>query len=439
MRKLRIVVIVLLIFILTGCTKEVENKEITINLNGVEIVGHYSGNMTDGMPDGDGTFVVYDEDSDKIIWKYSGAFKNGNLKGEGKVENFSTIIENNGYNYTGIYTGDVSDALSNGNGKFICDAEDSNWEYDGNFVNNIISGNGKIEDFPLSVELQDNTYAGTYSGDVLDGKPEGEGTFKYNDEKDISIEYNGNWRDGKMEGKGELSSNNFCINFSQVKRIGTFKGVTENGVANGEGTFEAATDENISYTYSGGWKDGTWNGYGEQTFEENEKGLIDRKGNFSDGEYLPTPGELMVYLTGSDLKFSVSNEKKDYLDKNKDLILNWKEKGNSDLIDSQLTYEKYMKKNSAYETTFMESKTIEVSQIWEEDTEMTLSGSITTLLNFSDAYRVYYIIYMGSLPDVYEGTKIKMIGVPISNGSYQNLYGGETNCIVFLAVDVEIK
>lgn len=439
MKKLRMVGIVLSIFILAGCTKEVENEGITINLNDTDIVGYYSGTMINGEPDGEGTFIVYDDASNEMIWQYFGSFKEGDLKGKAMLESFPVIIENNGYKYTGIYTGEATDAVPDGNGEFICDAENEEWQYKGKFINGIISGNGQFEHLPYSVELMDNRYNGSYSGEAVDGKAEGSGIFDYNDGENIAVEYNGNWKDGKIEGKGELSSSNYCVKFSFVDRIGVFKGETENGIPNGEGTFEAITDENVSYIYSGGWKDGMWNGYGEQIYGENEFGLVNRKGNFNNNVYLPTPAELMMHLAGYEIKFGVTYEKKDYLDKNEDIILNWKEKGGDHLIDSELTYEKYMKKSSAYETGFMESTTIKVNQIWEEDTENTLSGAMTELVCLTDANQVYYVYYLGSLPDVYENTRIKMAGVPISIGSYPNVSGGTTNCIVFLAVDVEVK
>lgn len=72
--------------------------------------------------------------------------------------------------------------------------------------------------------------------------------------------------------------------------------------------------------------------------------------------------------------------------------------------------------------------------------EYTKSGYITEIVcyDINDISRVYFMIYMDSLPEVYEGTKLKIVGVPLSSGNYDNVNGGITSCVMFLPVSVEI-
>lgn len=86
----------------------------------------------------------------------------------------------------------------------------------------------------------------------------------------------------------------------------------------------------------------------------------------------------------------------------------------------------------------MESETLRVSQIWEYDTSMSENGCITEFIccDNNNISQRYYVFYLGSLPDVYEDTKVKIIGIPVSNGNFSNVSGGETNCIIFIATSV---
>lgn len=420
--------------IFTGCTKEVENKEVSVLWGNEQIQGRYTGKLEDRKTVGQGTFVVMSENSE---WNYVGEFNDGKISGTGSVNDYPYRLEFQNINYDGFYSGMVLDGVPSGKGTFICDLESMNWQYDGNFTDGSMTDSGEILNFPITVEIADESYSGIYSGSVLDGKPNSEGIFVYSKD-DIAIKYDGNWENGKIKGEGKLESNNLCVKFSDgINRIGTYKGSTKDGLPDGEGSFEAATDDNVSYVYSGGWKAGKWHGYGEQIYEENEFDLINRKGTFIENDFAPTPGELMQYIAEIDgMNFTVNVNKKNYIDKNKEIILAGT--GYEDLVDTDLTYEKYTKKNSSYIETFMESETLRVSQIWEYDSYMSEKGCITEFICNDDnnMSQIYYVFYLGSLPDVYENTKVKIIGIPVSSGSFNNVGGGKTNCNFFIATSV---
>lgn len=429
--------------VLAGCTKNVENQAITVTLADEQISGSFTGVLENNQPTGEGIFTAGEGDRE---WSYEGEFDSGKISGTGTMNNSPCNVKWQETAYQGIYSGTVLEGIPDGQGTFWCNAEEQNWYYDGDFINGTISGGGEFDNFPFETELMDTIYHGVYTGNALDGKPDGSGIFEYHDEDGISIQYDGSWKDGEIAGAGELKCNNLCVVFYDGRsRIGTYEGTTEDGIPNGEGIFEAATDDKVSYTYSGAWKDGCWNGYGEQTYEENEYGLYDRRGNFVDGKFTPSLGELMVFYAEiseqNNMRFNISNQKKGFLDENEDSILNGEVEEFEDFIDHELTYEKYIKKNDAYSTALMETGKVYVAQIWENDVEYTKSGYITDMVCYdtSDASRVYYMFYPDSLPEVYEGTKLKIVGVPLSSGSYDNVSGGITTCVVFLPVSVEIQ
>lgn len=76
MKKLSIVL--LAVAILAGCSS---GKEITLNLAFGERTGTYTGDMIDGIPNGEGKFTSKNENGQE--WTYEGTFKNGHFEGEG--------------------------------------------------------------------------------------------------------------------------------------------------------------------------------------------------------------------------------------------------------------------------------------------------------------------------------------------------------------------
>lgn len=427
----------------TGCTQNVENHAVTISLAEEQISGSFTGVLEDNQPMGEGIFIALGENEE---WSYEGEFDSGKITGTGTINNGPCHITWQEMTYQGTYSGTVLEGLPDGQGKFTCSTEKQNWYYEGDFISGAISGSGKFDNFPFEAELMDTTYHGVYTGHALDGNPDDSGAFEYHDEDGISVQYDGGWKDGKIAGPGELKCNNLRVVFYDGDdRTGTYDGMTENGIPNGKGTFEAVTSDMVPYTYSGEWTDGCWNGYGEQIYEENEYGLVDRYGNFVDGKFMPSLGELMMFCSDvsetNDVHFRITQDKKEFLDIYEDSILNGRLEELEDLIDHELTYEKYIKKNGNYNTVLMEAGKLCVSQIWESDVEYTKSGYITEMICYeiNDSSRVYYMLYPDSLPEVYEGTKLKIVGVPLSNSSFNNVNGGTTPCVVFMPVSVEVN
>lgn len=123
----------------------------------------------------------------------------------------------------GTYTGERIDGKKQGNGKY-------EWNdgkiYEGEFANDEINGEGK-----LTIPNQ-----GTYEGKFVNGKKNGEGIYTFAN-GDI---YQGEWKEDKMEGQGTYTFANGDV------YVGTFS----NNKFNGQGTY---TKDGNKYT--GNWKD----------------------------------------------------------------------------------------------------------------------------------------------------------------------------------------
>ena len=142
------------------------------------------------------------------------------------IINHSTIDTSVGLTMTeknGEYTGERVDGKKEGNGTY-------KWKngtvYEGKFTNDQISGKGKLK----------TSNKETYEGEFVNGKKNGKGIYNFaNGDK-----YDGEWKDDKMEGSGTYTFNN------GDKYVGKFS----NNKFNGKGTYTKGKN-----TYTGTWKD----------------------------------------------------------------------------------------------------------------------------------------------------------------------------------------
>lgn len=137
----------------------------------------------------------------------------------------------------GIYEGDIridgNRKIRHGRGKMTYNEydEDNLIEYDGDWVDDKIQGNGKMI---YDEDRHDLGYS-EYNGEWMNGLPNGKGIMKFADE--VS-EYNGDWVNGKMEGKGKMK-------YDPDSEL---------------------NEEDQYLEYDGDWVDGKKEGWGKMTF-----------------------------------------------------------------------------------------------------------------------------------------------------------------------------
>ena len=103
---------------------------------------------------------------------------------------------------------------------------------------------------------------GTYTGDMVSGVPHGQGTYTWNS----GNTYTGQWKNGKQDGYGEM----YTARNGQL-----YKGEFVNGQRSGQGTCTYSNGD----VYTGQWKSGNPSGYGEMTYANGDV----YKGNFLAG------------------------------------------------------------------------------------------------------------------------------------------------------------
>ena len=114
--------------VFTGCTQNVENHTVTISLAEEQISGSFTGVLENNQPMGQGIFSVGEGE---IEWSYEGEFNNGKISGTGTINNGPCTVKWQETAYQGTYSGTVSEGTPDGQGTFAGRTEEQNWNYDG--------------------------------------------------------------------------------------------------------------------------------------------------------------------------------------------------------------------------------------------------------------------------------------------------------------------
>eukprot|EP01124_Arcella_intermedia_P013208 TRINITY_DN19627_c0_g1_i1.p1 TRINITY_DN19627_c0_g1~~TRINITY_DN19627_c0_g1_i1.p1 ORF type:complete len:942 (-),score=248.89 TRINITY_DN19627_c0_g1_i1:42-2687(-) len=238
----------------------------------VESQGTYEGTFFKGRKEGEG---VYTSSDGNVIYKgewrnnlyhglgkltmnsssyfYEGQFVDGRKEGQGKEMVNNQVVyegewENNLYEGKGVWTGlnekyigTFHKGLRYGNGTYTSNlfTYNGNWyrgrkeghgmmiidngaSYDGYWIDDLPNGEGKFEYTPEVI----------YSGECLNGKRQGKGTFST-----LDFCFVGNWVEGKKNGSGTLTN---------VLTASIFEGEWSNDLKNGQGMLNSHEGESKS-------------------------------------------------------------------------------------------------------------------------------------------------------------------------------------------------
>lgn len=222
---------------------------------------------------------------------------------------------------------------------------------------------------------------------------------------------------------------------SETECTGTFTGTLVDGLADGEGVFSATNSEGLSWTYTGGFKDGTFNGYGESTWDNGD--YTDQIGTFTDGLYTPTKSEFLK--ASQDFyqnSVAMPDTAKEFIDAHEALFPCESEEAKGEafsLTNEEVTRKQLVKNATPYTGELFTANNLEIVQIFEEPV---WGYTLSWILAQDSDYQAYDIYYLGSV-DVYEGDKINIRALPLGNSGFDNVSGGTTNVVVCAGSIVE--
>lgn len=271
---------------------------------------------------------------------------------------------------------------------------------------------------PYDLTYQDVVYSGTYTGELQKKLPNGEGTFTFDDGANV-FQYTGQWNKGQMSGSGKLTLSQYLIKFPDADRYGYFEGDTINGVPSGTGTFTAVNDAGKKYSYTGDFKDGTYNGQGARRFESDSS--LDQVGTFIDGNFTPTPREMFSYLGQFDsASFTITTLSSAFLDDHADIFPSDATEGLDTFVDSEYQIQAYTKSPDKYGDKLIKQSSLHITQI--QEVAMFNYDAVTIIIALDSDLNPYYIYYLGSV-DVYEGDDITAYLLPLDYFTYTNVAG----------------
>lgn len=409
-----------LTMILSGCEKNVEDKEVEVTFESRQVTGSYTGTLKSGKAEGEAS-IIFKENGNE--WIYNGTFKEGAASGNGTVEMAPVTFNLDGTEYAGKYTGEYQDYKANGTGKF---QGGENVSFDGSFTNNMPM-DGTCANLNYTVLFQDTQYKGTYSGVLKEGVPSEQGKFTAT-EPGYSLSFEGTWVDGSID-TGTLATDNFKMPLADGEyRTCSYEGELVNGKATGNGKMRAINSDNVAYTYEGEWKEDRFDGQGSQIYESGD--YYKRIGTFVKGVYTPDVPELYKALgTADSLKFAPTDAAIKFLTEHSEFFPA-SDPGNLDeYLDPTILYKELAKTPGKFGDSLLKRTSYTVLQTFESVDVMSSVPVLTTLLIGPDSYsadEIYYVFYLGALDDIYAGDTVTFYGLPIGSSSYENIGGGIT-------------
>lgn len=291
----------------------------------------------------------------------------------------------------------------------------------------------EVTDSAITISVDGSNVSGLFTGTLENGIPNGNGTFTSDDEKYV---YSGEWENGAPVGEGTLHYDGYTVHYPDSELVGVFDGDVVNGIPNGIGTYSTVNSAGISYVYTGEWADGVYNGEGRITFDADD--VCDRIGNFTKGDFDPSPKDLVKsYGTrhGNNLNFEISQLSADFINSHEDLFPTADLDTIKELTDTSIELKDISKNPGKFGDKFMKISSATVVQINEVETGFERIPTVSQIIIYdnSDWDSIYYVLYYGELETVFDGDRITCYGLPVAYSSYENVGGGITKCGVLLA------
>ncbi|MBQ6451871.1 MAG: hypothetical protein IJJ29_08120, partial [Solobacterium sp.] len=184
MKKMILLILPVLLF--TGCAVKEKEAEVTVFGNTVPAV--YSGRVKKKLPNGEGTAILENDA------RAEGTFELGTYIA-GKTDSVPYTITYMDQEISGTYTGEVSEQLPSGNGTFTADT----LSYTGTWSAGAPAGTGTITASSFRIDTPAEVLEGSYTGDVQDTRAEGNGVFIYQSGNE-EIQLEGGFTDNRFDG-----------------------------------------------------------------------------------------------------------------------------------------------------------------------------------------------------------------------------------------------
>lgn len=326
---------------------------------------------------------------------------------------FSLVAD--GETYVGDYTGTTFDKLPNGEGQFHFSDSTIEFTCSGTWENGALVGTNRLKYNGMVLVYNDISFVGLYDGEAILLKPSGKGNYTA-EHRENYIEYSGGWKDGVFAGEGELKTDVYEVLFDNGSNFGSYNGTVVDSLAEGEGVFQGENSEGVPYTYTGTFVGGKFHGDGIRKYH-NEDYYI-QAGNFSEGDFTPTPLEFFTALgTRESDAYEISANAKNFIEKHPDVFLKNSVENTNVEFEEKFKLSSFEKNPSNYGSKLIKMTNLRVVQIFE--TEYWGKECVRCILQGSNS-SVYMVHMYGVAQDIFEGTRVTLVALPLDFFTYPN-------------------
>lgn len=225
------------------------------------------------------------------------------------------------------------------------------------------------------------------------------------------------------------------ITTEEIQREGLYTGQTIDGVPNGNGSFSSQNESGDTWIYEGEFENGTFHGQGSCTWDA--EGIIQEVGTYTNGLFTPTKSEFLAMAPKLLLtSFTMQENTKAFIDANENLFPCEDEEDSAELetmANESIAY-KQLAKNIVPYTDTMIHLSLHATQVTEQSI---LGKTFTAIIAEDDGWNYFQIYYIGSV-DLYEDDYFSVYGIPMDYSSYENMLGSQTSAVVIAACSIDL-
>lgn len=285
---------------------------------------------------------------------------------------------------------------------------------------------GYVENKEIVFEIGSRNCSGKYTGNVINGKPSGEGKFVGEDESG-NLMYEGTWDSGKPSGKGYMNAKGFDLDvFGNVEDTGNsyeYSGETQDGIPSGYGQVKGVY-EGVPFEFTGEFTVEGINGYGEAIYKSDP--VWHMKGNYTNNEFTPTFAQLVDTYISITSGYFLSDEQLSFIEDNEDLFCSRPNSIPKAKLASSFDSAKFMKTQKA------EKKLVKVGGTVGQVRSYDLYGITCEEIIFVGNKGTIYYGYLYGDTDLVAETKTTLYLYPVSYFTYQtieNVYKKAVLCV----------
>ena len=296
-------------------------------------------------------------------------------------------------------------------------------------------------DMLLTVEYDGKAYTGVYTGALAHMLPDGEGAFDGMDAAGERFGWDGGWQDGQPSGAGALTLEGCVVSVEGEPSAGRYSGQAIDGVPEGEGEFTSADSEGVAYTYTGQWVSGKMSGQGTLRYAAENRFV--RAGTFTDGVYTPTWMEAVEALGTCEAPFELTDAQRSFIEQypalwESDNYRNYMKSAYKKLYDHSLILRKIFDKPELIEEPkWMGMSAVRIVRSWT----VTLGEHSFTCITGADSTYTYpvRVIIPEAIEGLSRGQRFHFYGIPLTLSEYTTVLGEQHTCLVVLAGDVYVS